>query len=128
MLPLLKDCKICSAKCRVFMVTVQDSLISAGAQSSDLEAILEALENDSIGHSLEEEASGPFTELNPAVLGQSPLRLNVKRCNIVKMAIRGAKGGHVDCARDQCLLVSLLHFFENLHLHFTLVQTTEVAE
>ncbi|DBB17403.1 TPA: hypothetical protein ACH3X3_014435 [Trebouxia sp. C0006] len=74
------------------MVTVQDSLISAGAQSSDLEAILEALENDSIGHSLEEEASGPFTELNPAVLGQSPLRLNVKRCNIVKMAIRGAKG------------------------------------
>ncbi|KAL0032089.1 hypothetical protein WJX77_004494 [Trebouxia sp. C0004] len=74
------------------MVTVQDSLISAGAQSSDLEAILEALENDSIGHSREEEASGPFTELNPAVLGQSPLRLNVKRCNIVKMAIRGAKG------------------------------------
>ncbi|KAL3142405.1 hypothetical protein ABBQ38_002740 [Trebouxia sp. C0009 RCD-2024] len=74
------------------MVTVQDSLISAGAQSSDLEAILEALENDSIGHSREEEASGPFTELNPAVLGQLPLRLNVKRCNIVKMAIRGAKG------------------------------------
>ena len=102
MLPLLKDCKICSAKCRVFMVTVQDSLISAGAQSSDLKAILEALENDSIGHSREEEASGPFTELNPAVLGQSPLRLNVKRCNIVKMAIRGAKGGHVNCARDQC--------------------------
>lgn len=51
----------------------------------------------------------------------------LKDCKICS-AIRGAKGGHVDCARDQCLLVSVLHFFENLHLHFSLVQTTEVAE
>lgn len=74
------------------MITIQDSLILAGAQTSDIEAILEALEDDSIGHRRDEEASGVFTELDPAVLGQSPLRLNGWRCNIVQRAIREAKG------------------------------------
>ena len=82
------------------MVTVQDSLILAGAQSSDLEAIFEALENDRIGHSRKDKASGPFTELSPDVLGQFPLQLNLKRCNIVKKAIKEAKGRHMDCAKD----------------------------
>lgn len=82
------------------MVTVRDSLISAGAEPSDFVFYFNPLEDDSIGHSGGENASGPFTELNPAVLGQSPHRLNVKRCNIVKKAIREAKGGdvhHVCC-------------------------------
>lgn len=74
------------------MITIQDSLILAGAQASDIEAILEVLENDSIGYRRDEEASGIFTELDPAVLGQSPLWLNVRRRNIVQRAIRDAKG------------------------------------
>ena len=45
------------------MVTIRDSLISAGAEPSDLVLILQALADDSIGHSGEEDASGPFTSI-----------------------------------------------------------------
>jgi len=80
------------------MVSIREALELAGAQETDLEAILTALEDDSIGHKGEEDASGPFTELNPAVLGQPPHELNLKRCNIVKRAIKQAQGERVDCA------------------------------
>lgn len=74
------------------MVSVRDALALAGAGQSDLAAILQALEDDRIGHKGEENACGPFTELNPAILGQPPYGLNVKRCNIVKKAIKHAQG------------------------------------
>lgn len=74
------------------MVSVHNALVLAGARQSDLALILEALEDDRIGHKGEEDACGPFTELNPAILGQPPYGLNVKRCNIVKKAIQHAQG------------------------------------
>ena len=74
------------------IVSVRDVLALAGARQSDLTAILQALEDDRIGHEGEEDACGPFTELNPAILGQPPYGLNVKRCNIVQKAIKHAQG------------------------------------
>ena len=59
------------------MVSVRDALALAGARQSDLAAILQALEDDRIGYSEEEDACGPFTELNPAILGQPPYGLNL---------------------------------------------------
>ena len=53
-------------------------------------AILRAREHDSI----DEDASGPSTELNPAVLRQSRLLLNVRRCYIVKKAVEDIQHGH----------------------------------
>lgn len=74
------------------MVSIRDALVLAGAQQSDLALILKALEDDRIGYKGEEDACGPFTELNSAILGQPPYGLNVRRCNIVKKAIQHAQG------------------------------------
>ena len=89
--------KQCLAERRNCMVSIQDVLALAGARQSDLALILEALEDDRIGYKGEEDACGPFTELNPAILGQPPYGLNVKRCNIVKKAIQHAQGGSLKC-------------------------------
>ena len=79
--------------CRIYMKSIRQALTLAGAKSSDLEAILEALATDSIGYKADDDASGPFTELDPAILGQPPygLKLSVERCNIVKKAVRQAQ-------------------------------------
>lgn len=74
------------------MISVRDALALAGAQQSDLIAILKALEDDSLGYKGEDDASGPCTELNSAILGQPPYGLNIKRCNIVKKAVKHAQG------------------------------------
>ena len=60
------------------MVSVRDALALAGTRQSDLAAILQALEDDRIGHTGEDDACGPFTELNPAILSQPPYGLNLK--------------------------------------------------
>ena len=62
------------------MVTVNDALVLAGAQQSDLIAILQTLEDDRIGYKGEEDVSEAFTMLDPAILGQPPYSLNSKRC------------------------------------------------
>jgi len=54
---------------RPCVVSIQEALILAGAQQSDLRVILAALEEDSIGYQRGEDASGPFTQLNFAILG-----------------------------------------------------------
>ena len=54
---------------RPCVVSVQEALILAGAQQIDLRVILAALEEDSIGYQRGEDASGPFTQLNFAILG-----------------------------------------------------------
>ena len=100
-----EDFATCLAHCRVHMVTIRDSLISVGAEPSNLVLILQALADDSIGHSGEKDASDSFTSTYPAVLGQRPHWLNVRRCNIVKKVIREAKGGD---AHHVCCLPSLL--------------------
>ena len=79
------------------MVSVRDALISAGAGQSDLAAILQALEDDRIGYTGQKDACGPFTELDPAILGQPPYSLNLKRCNIVTMAVKHAQGWSLMC-------------------------------
>ncbi len=84
------------------MISVRDALALAGAQQSDLIAILKALEDDSVGYKGEDDASGPFTELNPAILGQPPYGLNIKRCNVVKKAIKHAQGR---CLKCTCVVV-----------------------
>ena len=89
--------KKCLAERRNCMVSVRDALALAGARQSDLAAILQALEDDRIGHRGEEDACAPFTELNPAILGQPPYGLNLKRCNIVKKAVKHAQGWSFKC-------------------------------
>ena len=89
--------KQCLAERRNCMVSIHDALVLAGARQSDLALVLKALEDDRIGYKGEEDACGPFTELNPAILGQPPYGLNVKRCNIVKKAIQHAQGGSLKC-------------------------------
>lgn len=85
------------------MVSVRDALALAGAQQSDLAAILQVLEDDRIGHEGEEDACGPFTELNPAMLGQAPYGLNLKRCHIVKKAVKHAQGWAFEVYLRPCL-------------------------
>ena len=89
--------KQCLADRRNCMVSIRDALVLAGAQQSDLALILKALEDDRIGYKGEEDACGPFTELNSAILGQPPYGLNVRRCNIVKKAIQHVQGGSLNC-------------------------------
>ncbi len=89
---------------RPFVVSIREALVLAGAQQSDLRVILAALEQDSVGYQRGADASGPFTELNSAVLGQPPFGLNVKRCNIVKKAIKQSQGGYRGSAFCHCLL------------------------
>ena len=79
------------------MVSIRDALALAGAQQNDLAAIIQALEDDRIGHKGEEDACGLFTELNPAILSRPPYGLNVKMCNIVKKAVRVAQGWFWQC-------------------------------
>ncbi len=66
------------------VVSIQEALVLASAQPSDLRVVFAALEQDSVGHQRGDDASGPFTELNTAVLGQSPFGLNIRRGRIVK--------------------------------------------
>lgn len=77
-------------------VSIHEALVLAGAQQSDLSVILVALEQDSIGHQRGDDASGPFTELKSAALGQSLFGLNTRRCNVVKKAIEQSQGGRRD--------------------------------
>ena len=98
--------KKCLAKRSICMVSVRDALALAGARQSDLSAILQALEDDRIGHKGDEDACGPFTELNPAILGQPPYGLNVKRCNIVRKAVKHAQGWLLKCT---CVIVYARH-------------------
>lgn len=95
---------------RPSVVSIQEALVSAGAQQTDLRVILIALEEGSIGYQRGEDASGPFTELNSAILGQSPFGLNIRRCNIVKKAIEQSQGGHRDPAFFHCLLAWRLQY------------------
>ena len=77
-------------------VSIHEALVLAGAQQSDLSVILVALEQDSIGYQRGDDASGPFTELKSAALGQSPFGLNTRRCNVVKKAIEQSQAGRRD--------------------------------
>ena len=88
---------------RSCMVSVHKALALAGAQQSDLAAIFQALEDDRAGHRMEEDACGPFAELNPAILGQPPYGLNLKRCNIVKKAVKHAPDWSV---KFTCVIIS----------------------
>ena len=86
------------------VVTVRDALALAGAQQGDLIAILQALEDDNMGHKGEEDASGLFTKLNPAILAQPPYGFNIRRCNLVKKAMKYAQG----CGRSVLVSLSVL--------------------
>ncbi|KAL3151213.1 hypothetical protein ABBQ38_013054 [Trebouxia sp. C0009 RCD-2024] len=110
------------------MGTVQDALVVAGAQQSDLIGILQALEDESIGHKGEEDASGPFTELNPAILGEPPYGLNIKRCNIVKKAIKHAQGLSQSLdQKDSALAISDAIIMEGKTVQIKLDGNTETA-
>ena len=94
----------CGGLCRPRVVSISEALALAGAQQSDLRVILASLEQDSVGYQRGDDASGPFTELDSAVLGQPPFGLNTRRCNIVRKAVELSQGGYRDPAFCHCLL------------------------